>query len=84
MAYDDASKLFRTGIRKKKKSLGATGFFDEINNVTPWAALVAQIEPFYPKGTGQGRPPIGVARMLRMYTPTMLWPLRTKAPRRHL
>ena len=39
----------------------------EIEAVTPWAALVAEIEPFYPKGEGRGRPPIGVERMLRMY-----------------
>ena len=51
----------------KKKVTRRDRFLDEINNVTPWAALVAQIEPFYPKGTGRGRPPIGVARMLRMY-----------------
>jgi IS5 family transposase len=35
--------------------------------VTPWAALWKEIEPFYPKGDGAGRPPIGLARMLRMY-----------------
>ena len=51
----------------KKKVTRRDRFLDEINKVTPWAALVAQIEPFYPKGTGRGRPPIGVARMLRMY-----------------
>jgi transposase, IS5 family len=42
-------------------------FLGEIEMVTPWAALVAQIEPFYPKGEGRGRPPIGLERMLRMY-----------------
>jgi IS5 family transposase len=35
--------------------------------VTPWADLVAVIEPFYPKGEGRGRPTIGLERMLRMY-----------------
>ena len=34
---------------------------------TPWAALAAELEPFYPKGKGRGRPPIGLERMLRMY-----------------
>lgn len=29
--------------------------------------MVAELEPFYPKGEGQGRPPIGLERMLRMY-----------------
>jgi len=42
-------------------------FLGEIEAVTPWAALVAQIEPFYPRGEGRGRPPIGLERMLRMY-----------------
>jgi IS5 family transposase len=35
--------------------------------VTPWADLVAVIEPHYPKVDGRSRPPIGVLRMLRMY-----------------
>jgi len=42
-------------------------FLSEIEAVTPWLALVAEIEPFYPKGEGRGRPTIGVHRMLRMY-----------------
>jgi len=42
-------------------------FLSVIEAVTPWLALVAEIEPFYPKGEGRGRPPIGVHRMLRMY-----------------
>jgi hypothetical protein len=32
----------------------------------PWSALCALIEPFYPK-PGNGRPPVGVERMLRLY-----------------
>ena len=35
--------------------------------MTPWSDLLAQIEPFYPKGEGRGRPPMGLERMLRMY-----------------
>ena len=38
-----------------------------IDGVTPWSQLHALIEPFYPKVEGAGRPPIGMARMLRMY-----------------
>ena len=34
---------------------------------TPWGKLHKLIEPCYPKGEGAGRPPIGLARMLRMY-----------------
>ena len=51
----------------KKKVTRRDRFLGEINTVTPWSALVAEIEPFYPKGEGRGRPPIGVERMLRMY-----------------
>ena len=32
----------------------------------PWAALCEVIEPHYPK-PGNGRPPVGLERMLRMY-----------------
>ena len=35
--------------------------------MTPWSALVAVIEPFYPKSEGRGRPTIGLERMLRLY-----------------
>lgn len=35
--------------------------------MTPWSALEAEIEPFYPKSAGRGRPPIEVGLMLRMY-----------------
>jgi IS5 family transposase len=51
----------------KKKVTRRDRFLGEINTVTPWSALVAEIEPFYPKGEGRGRPPLGVERMLRMY-----------------
>jgi len=51
----------------KKRVTRRDRFLSEIEAVTPWLALVAEIEPFYPKGVGRGRPPIGVHRMLRMY-----------------
>ncbi len=51
----------------KKKRTRRERFLDAIEAVTPWAALVAELEPFYPKGEGRGRPPIGLERMLRMY-----------------
>jgi IS5 family transposase len=51
----------------KKKVTRRDRFLAEIDAVTPWAALVAEVEPHYPKGEGRGRPPIGVERMLRMY-----------------
>lgn len=52
---------------RKKKRTRRDHFLAEIEAVTPWSALEAEIEPFYPKGDGRGRPPIGLRRMLRMY-----------------
>lgn len=51
----------------KKKQTRRDRFLADIEAVTPWSSLLAVIEPFYPKGDGRGRPPIGVERMLRMY-----------------
>lgn len=51
----------------KKKQTRRDRFLNEIEAMTPWAALVTKITPYYPKGEGRGRPPIGVERMLRMY-----------------
>jgi transposase, IS5 family len=48
----------------KKKFMRSDRFLAEIDSVTPWGKL---IEPFYPRVEGAGRPPIGLARMLRMY-----------------
>jgi IS5 family transposase len=41
-------------------------FLSEMDRVMPWAELCALIEPVYPKA-GNGRPPIGLERMLRIY-----------------
>ena len=41
-------------------------FLSQMELVVPWAELVKLIEPHYPKA-GNGRPPIGVERMLRIY-----------------
>ena len=41
-------------------------FLAEMNQVVPWGQLCALIEPYYPKA-GNGRPPVGLERMLRIY-----------------
>lgn len=41
-------------------------FLTEMDAVVPWSRLLALIDPHYPS-TGQGRPPIGLERMLRVY-----------------
>jgi len=51
----------------KKKVTRRERFLAEIEAITPFSAMVAQLEPFYPKGKGPGRPPIGLEKMLRMY-----------------
>ena len=51
----------------KKKLTRRDRFLAEIEKITPWKQLQQAIEPFYPKVVGAGRPPIGLARMLRMY-----------------
>jgi IS5 family transposase len=51
----------------KKKRTRRERFLAEIEAVTPWGALIAEIAGFYPNGEGPGRPPIGLQRMLRMY-----------------
>ena len=51
----------------KKRKTRRDRFLAEIEAVVPWTTLTAEIEPFYPKGEGRGRPPIGLERMLRMY-----------------
>ena len=51
----------------KKKQTRRERFLEEIGALVPWAELITAIAPFYPKGEGRGRPPIGLERMLRMY-----------------
>ena len=41
-------------------------FLATMDRIVPWAELCEVIEPHYPKA-GNGRPPIGLQRMLRMY-----------------
>ena len=41
-------------------------FLAQMEQVVPWAELVGLIEPHYPKA-GNGRPPVGLDRMLRIY-----------------
>lgn len=41
-------------------------FLATMEQIVPWAELCSVIEPHYPK-VGNGRPPVGLERMLRMY-----------------
>ncbi len=41
-------------------------FLAAMEQIVPWVGLCSVIEPHYPKA-GNGRPPVGLERMLRMY-----------------
>ena len=53
------------GFERYAKTTRRAAFLAEMERVVPWSALCALIEPFYPK-PGNGRPPIGVERILRI------------------
>lgn len=60
ISFSDAEFSGKKRVTRREKLLNV------LDSRIPWSALVAEIEPFYPK-PGNGRPPIGLERMLRMY-----------------
>ena len=54
------------GFEQYRRSTKRDVFLATMNEIVPWRALYEVIEPLYPK-RGNGRPPIGLERMLRMY-----------------
>jgi transposase, IS5 family len=58
--------LAAVGSERYAKTTRRAAFLAEMERVVPWSVLCALIEPFYPK-PGNGRPPIGIERMLRIY-----------------
>lgn len=54
------------GFARNGKVTKRAQFLAEMERVVPWSALCAVVEPVYPKA-GNGRPPIALERMLRMY-----------------
>ncbi len=59
-------KQFDLGLKLSTKRTRKREFLDEMQRVVPWAELIALIEPHYPKGK-TGRPPMGIATMLRVH-----------------
>lgn len=51
----------------KSKQTRRDRFLAQLEAAVPWSALVAALEPHYPKSGRRGRPPIGLERILRMY-----------------
>jgi IS5 family transposase len=50
----------------KKKKTRREQFLEEMNRVIPWGELIKIIEPYYPQA-GNGRQPMPLPRMLRIY-----------------
>jgi IS5 family transposase len=58
--------LATAGFERYAKTTRRAAFLSAMERVVPWAGLCGRIEPYYPK-PGNGRPPVGVERMLRIY-----------------
>jgi IS5 family transposase len=58
--------LATVGFERYAKMTRRAAFIGEMEQVVPWSALCALVEPFYPR-PGHGRPPVGIERMLRLY-----------------
>lgn len=54
------------GFEQYRRPTRRDVFLSTMEQIVPWSALCAVIEPHYPK-PGNGRPPVGLERMLRMY-----------------
>ena len=55
-----------SGFEQPRKPTRREEFLQAMDAIVPWAALCQVIEPHYPKA-GNGRPPIGLQRMLRIH-----------------
>jgi IS5 family transposase len=55
-----------TGFELHARPTRKAEFLAKMDKLMPWSELCALVEPYYPKA-GNGRPPIGLERMLRMY-----------------
>ncbi len=53
------------GFEKHRRTTRKAEFLARMDALMPWSEFCALIEPHYPVA-GNGRPPIGVERMLRM------------------
>jgi transposase, IS5 family len=55
-----------TGFERYTKKTRRAAFLEEMERVVPWGELSSLAEPYYPRA-GNGRRPVGVERMLRIY-----------------
>ncbi|WP_419614747.1 IS5 family transposase [Thiolapillus sp.] len=59
-------KQTTSSITHKKVTTKREAFLNEMERVVPWSRLLKLIEPYYPKA-GNGRPPMPMETMLRIY-----------------
>lgn len=62
MQADAQASFSRPGQRRTRRER----FLEQMDQILPWAQMLALIEPHYPK-PGNGRAPIGLERMLRIH-----------------
>ena len=55
-----------TGFERYTRKTRRAIFLEEMEQVVPWRELCGLVSPHYPK-PGNGRPAVGVERMLRIY-----------------
>jgi transposase, IS5 family len=58
--------LAAAGFDRYAKTTRRAAFLAQMEAVVPWAEFCRLIDPFYPKA-GNGRRPVGLERMLRIY-----------------
>ena len=54
------------GLEKHNRVTRKAEFLVRMESLMPWVEFCSLIEPYYPRA-GNGRPPVGLERMLRMY-----------------
>lgn len=60
------SQLTFASLTPKKRKVRADKFLEEMEEIIPWKELLNIIEPHYPK-KGNGRPPMNLLMMLKIY-----------------
>jgi len=58
--------LATSGFEAHRKTTRNTEFLSRMDTLVPWVEFCEVIKPYYPKA-GDGRRPVGLERMLRMY-----------------
>lgn len=62
----DQLTLAQASFEPHRKATRREQFLQEMEQVVPWSQLCRLISPYYPKA-GNGRPPLALERMLRIY-----------------